>query len=280
AKYYKGQVLLLTDDLAGAEKILGPFALHLIRGQFEAIINRMKQTLEKYKGDQRREQGAYRGLAGGLVRAGRYEEALRAFEKYLELSAEAREPEAGSALPELPSRQKGDLFTQGVLQAEARSFDEARKTAEELKALIDKGINRKELRRYEYILGLIELGKKNPGRAAKLFGRACGRVDFENLGSENNQAMYLEGLARALYDSGSLDGARENYEKITLLTVGRGARGDIYARAIYMLGRIAEQQGDKARARENYSQFLDLWKDADAGLPEVEDARKRLGGLS
>jgi cytochrome c-type biogenesis protein CcmH/NrfG len=46
-----------------------------------------------------------------------------------------------------------------------------------------------------------------------------------------------------------------------------------------MLGKIAEQQGDKARARENYRKFLDLWKDADAGLPEVEDAKKRLAGI-
>ena len=41
-----------------------------------------------------------------------------------------------------------------------KSFDEAQKTAEELKSLIEKGINTKELRWYEYILGLIELGKK------------------------------------------------------------------------------------------------------------------------
>ncbi len=42
--------------------------------------------------------------------------------------------------------------------------------------------------------------------------------------------------------------ARLDCEKITLLTFGRLDHGDIYAKAFYMLGRIAEQQGDKAQA--------------------------------
>ena len=43
-----------------------------------------------------------------------------------------------------------------------------------------------------------------------------------------------------------------------------------------MLGKIFEQKG---KAIEHYEKFLDLWKDADPGLAEVEDAKKKVAGL-
>ena len=46
-----------------------------------------------------------------------------------------------------------------------------------------------------------------------------------------------------------------------------------------MLGKIYEQKGWKGKAIEHYSKFLDLWKDADPGIAEVEDARERVTGL-
>jgi serine/threonine protein kinase/tetratricopeptide (TPR) repeat protein len=281
-KDWLGVFLLCKDDLAGADKYSDGVSF-LTRGKFNENISLSQRFLEESKGDKVKERYAYNGLVGALEKAGRYEEAYQAFGQYLRLSAEYRKSTGESGLPYLPSQQKSDLFTRGRIQADMKSFDEARKTAEELKSLIEKGIDTKELRWYECILGLIELGKKDYRQAADLFSRACGRLHSESEWSFGEasyfEASYFDNLARALYESGDLDIARKTYEKITLLTLGRINDGDRYAKAYYMLGKIAEQQGDKVRASQNFRKFLDLWKDADPGQPEVEDARKRLAGL-
>jgi tetratricopeptide (TPR) repeat protein len=86
-------------------------------------------------------------------------------------------------------------------------------------------------------------------------------------------------LGLAYYKAGDLENAQTEYEAIIKLTTGRLRYGDIYAKSFYMLGKIAEQQGDKGRAIENYRKFLDLWKDADPDRPEPADARKRLAAI-
>ena len=43
--------------------------------------------------------------------------------------------------------------------------------------------------------------------------------------------------------------------------------------------KVLEKKSQKAKAIEHYERFLELWKNADPGIAEVEDARKRLAGL-
>jgi len=49
--------------------------------------------------------------------------------------------------------------------------------------------------------------------------------------------------------------------------------------ADYKIGKIYQLQGNSAKAIQHYEKFLDLWKDADPGISEVDEAKKRLAGL-
>jgi tetratricopeptide (TPR) repeat protein len=92
--------------------------------------------------------------------------------------------------------------------------------------------------------------------------------------------LFIEPLALSYYKSGNLEKAIEEYERIVSLTTGRLYYGDIFAKSFYMLGKIHEEQGNTAHAIEHYEKFLNLWKDADPSIAEVDDARERVVGLA
>jgi tetratricopeptide (TPR) repeat protein len=50
-------------------------------------------------------------------------------------------------------------------------------------------------------------------------------------------------------------------------------------KAHYLLGLAYEKSGWSKKAIEQYEEFLEIWKDADPGIPEVEDAKERLKKL-
>jgi tetratricopeptide (TPR) repeat protein len=174
------------------------------------------------------------------------------------------------------------LHIRGIAALKMKDRDGALKAADELKKFIDGSMYEKEIRQYDHLLGLIELEKNNLPQAVKYLEKAVallpGQFNFYG-GSMEMHAFYLDSLARAYFQAGDLQKAKAEYERITSLTTGRLHFGDIYAKSFFMLGKIAEQQGDKTKAIERYGKFLDLWKNADPGLAEVEDARKRLAGL-
>ncbi len=173
------------------------------------------------------------------------------------------------------------LYYKGRAYLALNSFEEAQKPADSIKELVEKGANKKEIRYYHHLLGLIELEKKNYSRAIGYFKEAISLLPYEHgLGPfASDQAVFVEPLAMAYYGSGEREKAREEYEQILNLTIGKLYYGDIYARSLYWLGKIYDEEGLKDKAIEYYQRFLDLWKDADSGLAEVEDAEKRLLSL-
>jgi serine/threonine protein kinase/Flp pilus assembly protein TadD len=176
------------------------------------------------------------------------------------------------------SNQRFFLGWKGELLIRMGSLEKARQISKELKELIDQGMNEKAIRYWYRLEGAIALENKNYTKAVELFAKAIPLLPFQSAVFDEH-AYFMESLASAYFKSGDLNKGREEYEKITSLTTGRTSYGDIYARSFYMLGKIFEQQGDKTKAAENYRKFLDLWKDADPGFPEVDDAQKRLAEL-
>jgi tetratricopeptide (TPR) repeat protein len=86
-------------------------------------------------------------------------------------------------------------------------------------------------------------------------------------------------LARAYRQNGEIDKAIAEYERLITFDPSTEERCLIHPKYHYRLAKLYEQQGDTTKAIEHYEKFLDLWKDADPGIAEVDDARERVAGL-
>jgi serine/threonine protein kinase/tetratricopeptide (TPR) repeat protein len=167
------------------------------------------------------------------------------------------------------------LLAQGLTYLEKRSVARAQDVAARLKAAVDQAPNKKHAWYYHFLTGMIELAKKNYSGAVELLklGRPLLNTDAEEC------FLFADALGTAFYGTGDLENARQEYERISSLGTGRLSYGDIYPRSYYWLAKISEKQGKRPEAEEYYRKFLELWKNADPGRPEVEDAKRRLAGL-
>ncbi len=172
--------------------------------------------------------------------------------------------------------QRDVLLNRGLAYLEMKSMGQAQEAAVKLKASVDQAPNKKLVWYHHFLTGMIELEKKNYSGALELF-----RLGLPLLNADAEEhLLFADAIGTAFYQLGDLDSARLEYEKIISLGTGRLDYGDIYAKSYYSLGKVCERQGKTAEAAENYRKFLTLWKDADPGLPEVADARKRLAAIS
>jgi tetratricopeptide (TPR) repeat protein len=156
--------------------------------------------------------------------------------------------------------------------------EEAKAIGQQVRQLIERESSPKKMRCYEHLMGQIALAEGRTDQAIRHFEQAISLLP-EQRENTDEQAFYYEGLAEACYQSGDLTKAMETYRAILSLTTGRLQWGDIYARSYYWLGKIHQRNGNSVEAAAHYENFLELWKNADAGMPEVADAKRQLGAL-
>jgi tetratricopeptide (TPR) repeat protein len=281
----RGDIYVYTGDLVKAEEEYQklkdhrePFgriwmklrlrSLNMLQGKFEKAEIMTKQGIEfaKKMGELSWKSIFHDCLARTYLRKGTLEEALKECDLALDSARNWEDLE----------RQRIALCTKGIVYVEMKSMEDAKRTADELMQVIEQGMNKKSIRYHYLLAGKIELEKGNHSQAIEHFKNA---ISLLSHGPLNKQVHFIDPLAFAYYKAGDLENALKQYEWITSLTQGRIREADIYAKSFYMLGKIYEQKGNKAKAIEHYEKFLDLWKNADPGFPEVEDAKERLAGL-
>ena len=85
--------------------------------------------------------------------------------------------------------------------------------------------------------------------------------------------------ARALLGKGDISGAIGEYEELVRFDPDSKRRFLIHPKYHFRLAGLYQRQNERTKAIEHYEKFLALWKNADPGIPEVEDAKKRLAEL-
>jgi tetratricopeptide (TPR) repeat protein len=95
-----------------------------------------------------------------------------------------------------------------------------------------------------------------------------------------NDLLIRDGRARALVAQGRDAEAIQLYRD--LLTPSRTSKWTamLEPRYVLALAKLLDKTGQRDAARVEYQRFLDLWKNADPGSPEVAEAKRRLGSLS
>jgi tetratricopeptide (TPR) repeat protein len=86
-------------------------------------------------------------------------------------------------------------------------------------------------------------------------------------------------LARAFQQKGEIGRAIAEYERLITFDPKSLERFLIHPKYHYRLAKLYEEKDWKGKAIEHYEKFLDLWKDADPSIAEVEESKKRLAGL-
>jgi serine/threonine protein kinase/Tfp pilus assembly protein PilF len=284
-QFYRADMYVYRDSFEAAEKELdelsennnkgvqyGAFrrlaALCLHCGQYEDAIEHLNRATEiaVKLGEDDWIYSSKRSLIGIYTLIGKYEEANKLSQSVFS--------EPGSLDLSKFERKKAEM--QAWMKTEMSDLESAQIHANELKRLIENSLHTKLIRDYYTVQSAIDLQRGDYMKCVELCRKA---LPLFPGGPNAVPAYVLDKLGLAYIKLDQWYEAKKTYENLLQLTQGRYWNGDFYVKSFYHLGTIFEKLGNTEKAIEHYEKFLDLWKDADPGIAEVDDAREKLAVL-
>ncbi|UCE42611.1 MAG: protein kinase [Candidatus Aminicenantes bacterium] len=176
-------------------------------------------------------------------------------------------------------------FCLGLVDVKEGQIASARERLEKLKSLLpDMDIYIEDIKfGHDFLLGEILLAEDSIDEAIAINENASPLGSFSSMYVQSilahNYPFQKDVLARAYVKKGETEAAIAEYERLITFDPSTKERYLIHPLYHFRLAKLYEAKGWQGKAIEQHEKFLELWKDADPGTPEVEDAKARLASL-
>jgi serine/threonine protein kinase/tetratricopeptide (TPR) repeat protein len=252
---------------------------HFWLGSYEQSLREIRRATDLAEEIKNELQKARREWMNGWIYydMGELELSQRSFKSWFDFFTEYNPPR-------IPDNKVSYSFNLGLLDLKQGRIGSAKSRLAKMESLLPEidPSNKDQVKfSYDILQGEILLAEGSVEQAIVVLEKASplGKPPLIQGILFHNVPFIKDVLARAYRQNGEIEKAIAEYERLITFDPSSEERCLIHPKYYYRLARLYEQTRQKSNAIEHYEKFLGLWKDADPGIAEVDDARERLAGL-